>query len=363
MKIALIITGLGMGGAERQVCDLADQFASKDQHILLISMTGETVNRPQSNNLIEVAELDMTKTPLGFIKAYWQARRLINQFKPDVVHSHMVHANLFARLLRLSTRIPKLICTAHNTNEGGRGRMLAYRVTDALCDLSTNVSQEAVDAFIAQGAVPATRMVAMSNGIDTVRFTFNPACRASLRHQLKLEDDTPFILAVGRFNIQKDYPNLLNAFNQLSSEFSHAHLAIIGTGEEQANIEELAAQLGLIPRVHFLGLQRNVHEWMSAADLFVLSSAWEGFGLVVAEAMACERVVVATDCGGVKEVLGDSGILVPAKDSPALAKGLEKGLKLSSSIAQNNGKKSRQRVIEYYSLSSQAEKWLKLYDL
>ncbi|WP_429154407.1 glycosyltransferase [Aeromonas veronii] len=362
MKILYVITGLGMGGAERQVCDLADQFSAKGHQILLISMTGETVNRPQSTD-IEVVELNMAKTPMGFIKAYWLVRRLIKQFKPDVVHSHMVHANLFARLLRLSTRIPKLICTAHSTNEGGRGRMLAYRVTDALCDLSTNVSQEAVDAFIVQGAAPVNRMIAMPNGIDTERFTFNPLSRVILRTQLKLVDDVPLILAVGRFNEAKDYPNLLTAFNNLSSELQSAQLAIIGTGEEQANIEELAVQLGLTPRVHFLGLQRNVHEWMSAADLFVLSSAWEGFGLVVAEAMACERVVVATDCGGVKEVLGDSGILVPAKNSTALAKGLEKGLKLNYNIALNNGKKSRQRVVEYYSLSTQAEKWLKLYTL
>lgn len=362
MKILLIITGLGMGGAERQVCDLADQFANKGHSVLLISMTGETVNRPQSNE-VEVAELNMTKTPLGLIKAYLQARQLIQQFKPDVVHSHMVHANLFARLLRLSTRIPKLICTAHNTNEGGRGRMLAYRVTDALCDLSTNVSQEAVDAFIAQGAVPATRIVAMPNGIDTVRFTFNPVCRSSLRAQLKLEDDTPLILAVGRFNIQKDYPNLLNAFNQFSSELSHAHLAIIGIGEEEATIKELATQLDLIPRVHFLGLQRNVHEWMSAADLFALSSAWEGFGLVVAEAMACERMVVATDCGGVKEVLGQCGILVPAKNSAALAQGLQNGLALSADIAKAQGAAARARVVDNYSLTARAEKWLQLYSL
>ncbi|MFQ2612966.1 glycosyltransferase [Aeromonas caviae] len=360
-KITLIITGLGMGGAERQVCDLADQFSAKGHEVLLIAMTGEALNRPQSTNIIEVAELNMTKTPLGFIKAYWQARRLINQFKPDVVHSHMVHANLFARLLRLSTRIPKLICTAHNTNEGGRGRMLAYRVTDALCDLSTNVSQEAVDAFIAQGAVPATRMVAMPNGIDTVRFTFNPACRASLRRQLKLEDDTPLILAVGRFNIQKDYPNLLNAFDQLPRVLSHVQLAIIGIGEEQTKIEALAAQLGLAQRVHFLGLQRNVHEWISAADLFVLSSAWEGFGLVVAEAMACERVVVATDCGGVKEVVGDCGMLVPPKNSAALAEALAEALALPSEQGLAQGRLARQRIVLHYSLTAQAEQWLQLY--
>lgn len=359
-KITLIITGLGMGGAERQVCDLADQFAAKGHQVLLISMTGETVNRPLSAK-IEVAELNMAKTPVGFVKAYWRAQRLIKQFKPDVVHSHMVHANLFARLLRLSTRIPKLICTAHNTNEGGPGRMLAYRVTDALCDLSTNVSQEAVDAFISQGAVPATRIVAMPNGIDTMRFTFNPVCRTSLRAQLKLEDDTPLILAVGRFNIQKDYPNLLNAFNQLPSELNHVQLAIIGTGEEQANIEALAVQLGLTTRVHFLGLQRNVHEWMNAAEVYVMSSAWEGMPLVLLEAMACERVVVATDCGGVKEVLGECGILVPAKNSLALTQGLQQSLALNYDAAKVQGQAARSRVVEQYSLTAQVDKWLRLY--
>ncbi|WP_258555943.1 glycosyltransferase [Aeromonas sp. ARM81] len=360
IKITLIITGLGMGGAERQVCDLADQFSAKGHEVLLIAMTGEALNRPQSAK-IEVVELGMVKTPIGFIKAYWQTRRLIKQFKPDVVHSHMVHANLFARLLRLSTPMKKLICTAHNTCEGGRGRMLAYRVTDALCDLSTNVSQEAVDAFIVQGAVPATRMLAMPNGIDTVRFTFNPASRASLRAQLQLTDDTPFILAVGRFNIQKDYPNLLTAFSQLPSDLSHTQLAIIGTGEEQANIEALAVQLGLTDRIHFLGLQRNVHEWMNAADVYVMSSAWEGMPLVLLEAMACERVVVATDCGGVKEVLGDCGMLVPPKNSAALAVALAEALALPPEQGLAQGRLARQRIVLHYSLTAQAEQWLQLY--
>ncbi|MCJ7978199.1 glycosyltransferase [Aeromonas veronii] len=349
-----------MGGAERQVCDLADQFSAKGHEVLLIAMTGEALNRPQSTK-IEVVELGMAKTPIGFIKAYWKTRRLIKQFKPDVVHSHMVHANLFARLLRLTTRMKKLICTAHNTCEGGRGRMLAYRVTDALCDLSTNVSQEAVDAFIVQGAVPATRMLAMPNGIDTVRFTFNPASRTSLRAQLQLTDDTPLILAVGRFNIQKDYPNLLTAFSQLPSDLSHTQLAIIGTGEEQANIEALAVQLGLTDRIHFLGLQRNVHEWMNAAEVYVMSSAWEGMPLVLLEAMASERVVVATDCGGVKEVVGDCGILVPPKNSKALADALTQALVLTPEQAQVRGGLARQRIVERYSLSVQAERWLAFY--
>lgn len=362
MNICFIITGLAMGGAERQVCDLADQLSERSHHVLLISLTGKTINRPLSAN-IEVAELSMAKTPMGFIKAYWQARRRIMQFKPDVVHSHMVHANLFARLLRLSTCIKKLICTAHSSNEGGRGRMLAYRLTDRLCDLSTNVSQEAVDISIKRGAAPASRIIAMPNGIDTVRFTFNPASRASLRLQLQLADNTPLILAVGRFTEAKDYPNLLTAFNQLPSELNRAQLAIIGTGEEQAKIEALVAQLGLTERVHFLGMQRNVHEWMSAADLYVMSSAWEGMPLVLLEAMACERVVVATDCGGITEVLDGCGILVPSKNSSALGLGLVQGLSFSPEVAKERGQLARVRVVQKYSLEAVTDKWLQLYSV
>jgi len=360
MKILLIITGLGMGGAERQVCDLADKFAAKDHEVLLISMTGKTVNRPLSNS-VYVAELKMAKTPIGFVKAYWQARQLIKQFNPDVVHSHMVHANLFARLLRLSVRIPKLICTAHNTSEGGRGRMLAYRITDKLCDISTNVSQEAVDAFFAQGAVAKGRMLAMHNGIDTERFTFDINHRIRLRTELNISEEIPLLLAVGRLNVAKDYPNLLLAFHHIIKAGSLAHLVIIGVGDEETKLIKMVAELGLCKRVYFLGLRHDVHEWMSAADLFVLSSAWEGFGLVVAEAMACERLVVATDCGGVREVVANCGVLVPPKNSTELARALTDCLSLSAEQVKEQGRAARQRIVEHYSLKSQAANWLRLY--
>ncbi len=360
MKLMLIITGLGMGGAERQVCDLADQFANKGHSVLLVSMTGETINRPQSLK-IDVAELNMAKTPMGFIKAYWQARQLIKQFKPDVVHSHMVHANIFARLLRLTAPIKKLICTAHSSNEGGWSRMLAYRLTDRLCDISTNVSQDAVDISVKRGAAPAERIISMHNGIDTIRFTFNSECRVTLRKQLKLTDNTPLMLAVGRLTTAKDYPNLLNAFSMLPSDLNHVQLAIIGIGEEQDRVEALAVQLGLTARLHFLGLQRNTHEWMSAADVYVMSSAWEGMPLVLLEAMACERVVVATDCGGVKEVLGECGILVPPKDSAALSRGLCNGLAFSTVTAKSQGKLARERVLQNFSIEAVTNEWLQLY--
>ncbi|MNE51393.1 Capsular glucan synthase [compost metagenome] len=113
--------------------------------------------------------------------------------------------------------------------------------------------------------------------------------------------------------------------------------------------------------VEFIGMRYDVNKWMSAADVFVLSSAWEGFGLVVAEAMACERIVVATDCGGVKEVVGDCGYLVPPNDSTQLGNALSQALKLSELQRVQLGNSARRRIIESYSLASVSERWLSIY--
>nr|WP_317401952.1 glycosyltransferase [Plesiomonas shigelloides] len=360
MKILFFITGLGMGGAERQVCELADQFYIAGHTVLIISMSGDTVTQPKSAG-VRIVSLRMKKGLLNFFSNFRMARTIVRDFNPDVVHSHMVHANLFARLLRLTVSMRKLICTAHNTNEGGLIRMLSYRITDSLCDISTNVSQEAVDAFVLHKAVPANRMLPMHNGIDTDRFLFDSSMRKDLRKKLNLTDCDSLILAVGRLNVQKDYPNLLTAFSYIVSANTEIQLAVIGIGEEESVLTSMVDELGLNKHVHFLGLQHNVNEWLSAADVFVLSSAWEGFGLVVAEAMACKRVVVATDCGGVKEVLGDCGFLVPPQNSQALADGLSAALSLTSDEARVKGELARQRVIERYSLQEQAKRWLELY--
>jgi len=361
MNITLIITGLCMGGAERQVCDLADGFSALGHQVMLISLTGDAVTRPCDTN-VQVIELKMPKTPLGLLKAYSRARNLLRSFKPDIVHSHMVHANLFARLLRLSVRIPRLICTAHSKNEGGAARMLAYRLTDSLCDLTTNVSQEAVDAFIVKKAAPLGRVHAIHNGIDINKFIFSEAFRADKRNEIGLSSGTPLILAVGRLTKAKDYPNLLQAFSLLPSEYSHVCLAIIGGGEEEETLKAMVVSLGLEERVTFLGLRRDVNHWMSAADLFVLSSAWEGFGLVVAEAMACERVVVATDCGGVKEVVGDAGFLVKPGVPQELSAALINALLLSSEEKLYLGNSARQRIVKHYSIKVICDNWISLYD-
>lgn len=360
MKILLLITGLGMGGAERQVVDLADEFVSYGHDVILVALTGEAIVQPVSKK-VRVELLGMRKTPAGLISAYMQTRKLIRNFSPDVVHSHMVHANLLARLLRLTVPIPRLICTAHNTNEGGKLRMLAYRLTDRLADMSTNVSQEAVDAFVKQHAVSAEKMIAIYNGIDTFKFRFNAEDRQKIRSEFGIDTDVQVLLAVGRMDLEKDYPNLLRAFVLLHSQSVNCVLWIVGAGPLEIELRTLAESLGVIDKIHFWGLSRDIPRIMSAADILVLSSAWEGFGLVVAEAMACERLVVATDAGGVSEVIGDVGWLVPTRNSEKLANAIKAAMTVDTSEQIARGRAGRARIEEHYSLTAIAARWLKIY--
>ena len=129
----------------------------------------------------------------------------------------------------------------------------------------------------------------------------------------------PGLCVTGRFLELKDYPNLIRAFAQVRTRKPGIKLAIVGDGPLKADLEAVMNSLGVTDDVHLLGVRHDIPELMSACDVFVLSSASEGFGLVVAEAMACERIVVATDCGGVREVVGNAGLLVPLQDPEKLA--------------------------------------------
>ena len=364
MKICFIITGLGMGGAERQVCDLADELTLLKHNIIIISLGGNSIVKPKSKK-IELIELNMKKTPLGLISSLKASSKIIKDFKPNIIHSHMVHANIFARLVKFFIKIPKLICSAHGNNEGGILRILSYRITDRLADLTTNVSKDAVNVFIKNKAVIKERIINVPNGIDHHRFQFSSLARTKKRSLLNINEQTILYLAIGRLCEPKDYSNMLCAFASVVKESKQwdkkVLLAIIGQGELEKELKTLASELKIQNYVHFLGMHLDVEDWLSAADFYVMSSAWEGLPLVIAEAMSVKRFVIATDCGGVKELVGNTGVLVPPKDYHALANAMLDAMRMPSAEKTEMTTKARARIIKYYSLSSVVKKWLNLY--
>jgi glycosyltransferase involved in cell wall biosynthesis len=266
-----------------------------------------------------------------------------------------------ARLLRLISSAP-VISTVHNVYEGGWQRMAAYRLTDPLSRQTTAVSQAAADRYVRLKAIPAHKCSVITNGIDTAEFAPNPERRATVRAQMNAQDQ--FIwLAAGRIAPAKDYPNLLRAFAQVHAEFSAARLWVAGeaAGPDAASVRSLASNLGLDTSVRWLGLRRDIPALLDAADGFVLASAWEGMPLAVGEAMAMEKPVVATDVGGVRELVGEAGIIVPAKSPESLAQAMLAQMRATPGSRNSLGCKARERIFVSFSMDAKANQWEAFY--
>ncbi len=348
MRIAYLLTSLGVGGAEKQVVALAERMSARGHAVLLVVLRERQLE--EWPTCLPVAYLDMGKTPAGLFRGLWRACRTMRGFKPDLVHSHTFPANLFARVLRALGAAPGVVCTIHSVFDGGRLRMGLYRLTDSLALHTTAVSEAVAERVIACRAVPRKKCIVMANAIDTAEFAPSAERRAVMREKLAAGEDFVW-LAVGRMVAAKDYPNLMQAFEQVWPEFPGVQLWIageaLGSGARQEKAE----------RVRWLGLRRDIPALLDAADGFVLSSAWEGMPLVVGEAMAMETPVVATDVGGVRELMGATGVTVPAKSPEALASAMLAQMHLPAEQRGKQGKEARARIVKNFSMDARADEW------
>jgi glycosyltransferase involved in cell wall biosynthesis len=203
--------------------------------------------------------------------------------------------------------------------------------------------------FIAKRVYPwADAVVAVSDGVaqdtseylgisrDRIQTIYNPCAVREIRDESKrpvdhpwfADDQCPVVISSGRLHIQKDQGTLMRAFKIVRAK-RRVRLAILGEGGERARLLSLAEDLGIIDDCWLPGSVDNPFAYLAKASVFVLSSRWEGFGLVIVEAMACGIPVVSTDCPhGPREILEDGryGLLVPVGDAQAMAEAIEQML-------------------------------------
>jgi glycosyltransferase involved in cell wall biosynthesis len=310
---------------------------------------------------LDIESLEMRRgfpDPRGLVRL----RRLVRAWKPDIVHSHMIHANLMARALRLVAPVPALVSTIHNIYEGGSLWMAAYRLTNRWVDGMTIISKAAAERFIRDGIVPRELLRVVPNGVEPRLLRAPAEARLAERRALGLEREFVW-LAVGRFEAAKDYPNMLHAFARVHDRHPGAVLLLAGQGSLQKETEKLTHELDLATQVRFLGVREDVPRVMSAADAYVMSSAWEGMPMVLLEAAAAGLPIVTTRVGGNEEVVleGESGFLVSPRDAELLGTAMLRLMELPEPERRSMGERGREHVRANYALSSVLDRWEQLY--
>jgi glycosyltransferase involved in cell wall biosynthesis len=366
VKILHLATGTNVGGAEMQVLVLSRAFQRRGHDVQIVSLTrlGPIADEARRSG-ITTTSLEMARgvpDPRGLVRLV----RLLRAWHPDVLHSHMTHANILGRLAGRLAGTPVVISTIHSANLGSLAYRLGYRWTDRFATLTTAITPAAATLYREAGAVRSDRLRVIPNGVDLDRFRKTPGEREHLRRLLALDDGFVW-LAVGRFNPAKDYPTLIAAFARVVAAVPQATLVIAGDGPDRAAAERAAERIGGGEggrSVRFLGVRDDVPALMLAADAYVMSSAWEGLPLVLLEAAAMGLPIVTTAVGGTPEVVLDrqSGALVPPRNPSALADAMLDVMRRPHDHRRAMGERGRAHVRRHFALDHVVDIWERTYE-
>jgi glycosyltransferase involved in cell wall biosynthesis len=283
--------------------------------------------------------------------------RVIRAERPDLVHTHLVHADIYGGASARVLGIPS-VSTRHNDD---RYLLGPFRYVDRAFARPARrliAISDAVKAFLERAGHDPTKLVTIRYGLDEL-----PAAASDpTPTEAGVPPDAPLAVAVGRLIAQKDHPTLLRAFARVHGNLPEARLAILGSGPLEAETRALTVELGLEDAVVLPG-RTEIRDWLERADVFVHSSRWEGFGIVLLEAMLAGLPIVATRVSAVPEVVvdGETGLLVEAGDDAGLATRIE--LLLSDAErATSLGEAGRQRALTEFSVGGMADRTLALYE-
>jgi glycosyltransferase involved in cell wall biosynthesis len=324
-KIALFIPTLRGGGAERVFVNLANYFLAKGYIVYLLT-TKEGVYFHLLNKNIRVIYFSIsTNRILYYFLGIIQVSYFLLKHKPAILLTTLIEANLigciakkvsFSKVILILRQANILRNITKSDNKYNKLMSWAFNNSNGIIANSPDTS------------ISIQKLCNIKN--DKIKIIANPVYSPNAlflaKEQLGINDN--YILAVGSFKKQKDYPTLIKAFSLVRKHISIA-LIVLGNGPERNNIEELVKNLQLENDVYFRGFVNNPYPYFANAKLFTLSSIFEGFGNVLVESLSVGTPVVSTNCqGGPNYILenGKYGTLVPVGDYKMLAEGIIKTL-------------------------------------
>ena len=296
MKVLHVITRLGVGGAELQLRSIL-QHTRHEAEVVTLYNPGPVADMIRSDGTI-VHDLHMTgNTELPALRRLY---RLIRDGRFDVVHAHLYRSQIYGRTAAWLARTPVVLSTEHSIGETHlerremtSGVRALYLATERLSQATVAVSPAVRDRMVNWG-VPARRVTVIPNGVDLGRVTFDPAARERIRAEFGLGSGDYVIGVLGRLDPNKRFDMVIEAAAPLLD--ASTRLLIVGKGDEDQHLREVAQASGAADRVIFAGERHDVAAILSALDLFVASSAQETFGLSVLEALANGAPALYTTC-------------------------------------------------------------------
>lgn len=321
VQISVYLTSMALGGAQRIAHNLCTGLVDGGHTVdlVLVDADGELLNDlPEEVSVVDLAASRVATSALPLSK-------YLRRQQPDVLYAMMTECNVIATIAhKLSGVDTRLVVSEHNTPTASASntkdqlvlKLAArmYPLADHVITVSEGVRNDLLDLV----DLPPESVSVIYNPIDVV--DIREQAREQIDHEWFHDDALDVVLSAGRHAPQKGFDTLLRAFARLDN--NQTRLVLLGRGPETDSIRTLAEELGVSDRVYFPGFVDNPFKYMANADVFVLSSWYEGFGNVLIEAMATGCPVVSTDCpSGPSEILneGTYGPLVPVKDPEQMA--------------------------------------------
>lgn len=314
------------GGVEEHICGLLRNL-SRDRFRAHLACAPILYDRFRSG-----CPADVQITPLELLSprnlgAAMQLGRLLVREKFEVVHSHMFWSSLCASPVAWACRVPAIVETLHGTEawrSGWKANFWLDRLVARFVTRHVAVSSSDAQFLATRKHIPAEKIAIINNGVDLHRFDASRVARKAMRDALGIAEDDVVLVMVARFHAGKGHAVLLEAMRNLTNRGAKVKLICLGEGEEEEKSRTLCQKLGLERQVRIEGFQPNVAQWLRAADINVLPTYYEGMPLTVLEAMASGLPTVASNVGGIPEMIKDgvSGFLVPPGDPGKLADAL-----------------------------------------
>jgi glycosyltransferase involved in cell wall biosynthesis len=351
IRICQLITELAPAGAERCVYELATRLDKGRFDVQVAALRGGLVAEWLARAGVTVTVLNVRyKLDLLRLPALTEVLR---RGRFDIVHTHLFHADLAGRPAAHLAAVPHIVHTVHVAERRFRPWQYAYaRFLSGYCDRMICVSRAVRDHHAKRSGLPLWRYAVIPNGIDAEAYRRDEDARRRLREEWGAGEE-PLFAFVGRLDHQKGIDILLSAMSHLGARGCPRRLIVAGDGPRRRLVENFIDRGEGGRSCRYLGFVDDVRALLSAVDVLVMPSRWEGFGLVAAEAMAAGLPVIGTRVAGLSEVVvdGQTGVLVDREDVVGLAETISR-LAEDAELRGRLGDAGRERVAREYPISA-----------